>query len=258
MRSSMRSSLAAWLLLGIAAGRPVAGQEPAQAAADQVSIPPDPSGSLGPTLVCAARSEDGDAFLAEVSRARALEGSEAVEAALDALEPDARRMAADQPDDAAAQYRLAAVIGARLDYEKGRTKMSRAEQLRDQAKRVLELDPAHAGASYMLGRLHASVLRLSGFKRFMAKQLFGGRALDGASWEEAQELLEVAVREDPCVPEHHFELARVYAQRGDAPGAERELEAVRELTAGRDGREARLREKADAFERKWRQDGHTL
>ena len=117
--------------------------------------------------------------------------------------------------------------------------------------RVLELDPRHAGASYMLGRLHASVLRLGGFKRFMAKQLFGGGALEGASWEEAQRLLEVAVVEDPCVSEHHFELAQVYAQRGDASGAERELSYVRELTAGQDGRQARLRQRADELEREW-------
>jgi hypothetical protein len=197
--------------------------------------------------------EAADPFLAEVVRARGLETPDAVEAVLDALEPEARRMAAEAPDDAAAQYRLAAVMGARLDHESGRSKMSGAEQVRGQAQRVLELEPEHAGASYMLGRIHASVLRLGGFKRFLAKSLFGGRALEGASWEEAQRLLEVAVREDPCVPEHHFELARVYAQLGNTEGAETELESVRELTAGQEDRVAsRLREKADAFEKKWR------
>jgi hypothetical protein len=198
---------------------------------------------------CVARSDDGDAFLGAVSRARALESEEAAKAALDALEPDARSMAAEAPDDVAAQYRLAAVMGARLDHEHGRDKMSGAERLRDQAARVLELDPEHPGASYMLGRIHASVLRMGGFKRFMATQLFGGRALKGASWDEAQALLETAVRGDPCVPDHHFELARVYAERDDAAGAERELAYVRELTAGREGREGRLRERAEELGR---------
>ena len=132
-----------------------------------------------------------------------------------------------------------------LDHEHGRSKMSGAAQVRAQAERVLALDPTHPGASYMLGRIHASVLRMGGFKRFMAKQLFGGEALEGASWEAAQSLLEVAVRGAPCIPEHHFELARVYAQRGDAAAAAREIASVRQLTAGREGPDARLLERAE-------------
>jgi hypothetical protein len=199
--------------------------------------------------MCAALPEESDAFLADVARARAIEDDDAAKEALDALEPDARRRAAAAPNDVTAQYHLAAVMGARLDHEHGGSKMSGAEELRDQASLVLELDQEHAGASYMLGRIHASVLRLGGFKRFMAKALFGGGALKGASWDEAQALLEVAVRGDPCVPDHHFELARLYAERGDKAGAEREFAYVGELTAGEGGREARLRERAAEMSR---------
>jgi predicted Zn-dependent protease len=123
--------------------------------------------------------------------------------------------------------------------------------VRVQAQRVLELDPSHAGASYMLGRIHSSIKRMGGFKKFMARQLYGGEALEGASWDEAQRLLEVAVREDPCVPEHHFELARVYEARGDAEGAARAIASVRELTGdATDRRAARLRERVDELSRK--------
>jgi hypothetical protein len=260
MRSTFRAqALVAGVVLGLhAAPGAVAGQEtpgvlPAleqQAGrVDSVTAPSDRAGE-GSLSFCAARPED-DPFLAQVSRARELETPEAAQAALDALEPEARRFAAEAPNDAAAQYRLAAVMGARLDDEHGRSKMSGAGEVRDQAERVLELEPEHPGASYMLGRIHASVLRLGGLKRFLAKSLFGGKTLEGASWERAQALLEVAVRGDPCVPEHHFELARVYAQRGNTAGAERELASVRELTEGRDGRtSARLRERADELSRK--------
>ena len=247
-----RGVLVAWLLVGVPAGQPgiAAAQEPPAAVAEAVTIDQEQPGPGALPGICAARSDDGDTFLAEVALARELESPEAAKAALDALEPDARLMAAQSPDDVTAQYHLAAVMGARLDHEQGRSKMSGAEALRAQVLRVLELDPEHAGASYMLGKLHASVLRLGGFKRFLARQLFGGGALKGASWEEAQALLEVAVREDPCVPDHHFELARVYAERGDSAGAERELAYVSELTAGRDGRQARLRERAEELVRK--------
>jgi hypothetical protein len=254
MRSSISSGIVlAGLLVGLVALRPTAAgaQDPSQAAAGSAAIQqPEPALT---TLSCAAGSAESDLFLAEVMSARELADEEASKAALAALEPQAQRMAAESPDDAAAQYRLAAVWGAQLDHEQGRGKMSGASRVREQAQRVLALDPTHAGASYMLGRLHGSVLRMSGFKRFLAKSLFGGDALEGASWEQAQALLEVAVREDPCVPDHHFELARVYAHRGDAAAAERELAYVRELTAGHDGRLARLRERADELEKEWRE-----
>ena len=229
-----------------------AGQQASQAA-------PEPGqGGSAPTGLssrCAARPE-ADPFLAEVARARDIEDEAASRAALEALEPEARRRAEESPNDVTAQYHLAAVMGARLDHEDGADKIAGANELHDQAARVLALAPQHAGASYMMGKMHASVLRLGGFKRFLATNVLGGSALKNASWEQAQALLEVAVQEDPCVPEHHFELARVYAHHKDTAGWERELGYVRELTAGRDGRLAvRLRERADEFEREWRAKG---
>src|SRR5688500_6068056 len=157
-RSSVpRGTLLAWLLLGFAA----------QAAAGQVPpIHRDHADSEAFSTSCAVQAEESDPFLAEINRARALESEEAVKAALAALEPEARRLAEQSPNDVVAQTRLAAVMGAGLDFEHGRTKMAGASELRHQALRVLELDPEHAGASYMLGRIHASVLRLGRLKRF--------------------------------------------------------------------------------------------
>ena len=264
MRRSMRGTQAPWpvmgLLIGTVAGQPSpgAGQQAPAEAPQNAAHQQDRLTSGELSLSCASRSKPSDPFLAEVALARDLESPEAAKAALDALEPEARRMAEEAPSDAYAQYTLAAVLGARLDHESGRDKMAGAEQVRDQAERVLELAPEHAGASYMLGKIHASILRLGGFKRFLAKSIFGGGALEGASWEEAQALLETAVRGEPCVPEHHFELARVYAQKGDAEGAERELGYVRELTEGLDGRQARLRERAEEMGREWRAEGYEL
>jgi hypothetical protein len=146
-------------------------------------------------------------------------------------------------------------MGARLDHQSGTDKMSGAEELQGQAERVLALEPEHPGASYMLGKLHASVRRLGGVKRFLATTLFGGGALKGASWEEARSLLEQSVRGDPCVPEHHFELARVYAHDENVQGWERELAAVFELTESGDAREARLRARAEGFQKEWREKG---
>lgn len=123
--------------------------------------------------------------------------------------------AAARPADVDVQYLLAVVIGARTDIEEVRTRIRLAEALRDQAGRVLALDPGHPGAHHLLGRLHAAVLRMDGFSRFIATRILGGGDLAGASWEEARLRLEAAVVGDPCVPDHHYELARLYAERGE-------------------------------------------
>jgi hypothetical protein len=230
-----------------------AGQQAAPRAAAQVGLG-EPAGGERLYAICAARVES-DPFLVEVNRARDLDDPEASRAALQALEPEARRRAEESPQDAAAQYHLAAVMGALLDHADGTDKIGGANALHDQAARVLALAPEHAGASYMMGKLHASVRRLGGFKRFLATSILGGSALKDASWERAQELLEVAERGDPCVPEHHFELARVFAHHGDTAAWEVELAHVRELTEGRDGRLARLRERVDEMEKEWRSKG---
>jgi hypothetical protein len=218
------------------------------------ALPAPQAGASTGTLAerCAAVAEATDPFLAEVMRLRDHENAEEARAALAALEPGAREAAAAAPNDADAQYRLALVLGAELEHMDGTAKIEGATVVHDQASRVLALSPQHPGASYMLGKLHATVRRMSGLKRWVATSLLGGSALKDASWEQAQALLEVAVREAPCVPEHHFELARVYQARDDLPGAQRELGDVLELTAGKEGRATtRLRERTQQFWQEW-------
>jgi hypothetical protein len=253
MRRSIPSVLAILAAISAAPVTGVMAQDASRVAtqsAVDAAVPANPGTLRG---LCEARP-DGDPFLAEVLRARDLETEEAIGAALQALEPQARRMAEEAPTDVAAQYRLAAVMGAGLDIEHGTSKVSGASELHPQVVRVLQLQPDHPGASYMLGKMHASILRMSGLKRFMAKTLLGGAAMEGASWEEAQARLELAARAEPCVPEHHFELARAYAEQGHTEGWERELASVLELTAdGTSAREARLRQRSEEFAREWRQ-----
>ena len=53
-------------------------------------------------------------------------------------------------------------------------------------------------------------MRLSGFKRFIATQILGGKALSEASWESAESYLAAAARLRPEVPAHHYELGILY------------------------------------------------
>src|SRR5262249_42898736 len=137
MGVSMRAALVAALLVAA----PTAAQRP--------------SPSLLPG--CARAPDRADPFLTQVSRARELPTQAALDSALDVLEPQARRLSVQSPTDAAAQYRLAAVLGARLDFEHGSSKMKGAGQVLDQARRVLALDATHAGASYIVGKIQSGV-----------------------------------------------------------------------------------------------------
>jgi predicted Zn-dependent protease len=153
------------------------------------------------------------------------------------------------PSDLASQYLYAVALGVRTELERGRAQLRKAEELHRQVERVLSLDPDHAGALYIQGRLNAAVMRLSRIRRFLATRLFGGAVLASASWEKAQRLLEAAVREDPCVPDHHLELARVYAETGDPARARAELDLFFGLLA-EDDRALTMEEKGRALMRK--------
>jgi tetratricopeptide (TPR) repeat protein len=113
--------------------------------------------------------------------------------------------------DADDLFVLAAVRGAEATLEGGTSQVRAAEAAFRHSQRVLELEPGHAGAAYVLGRLNAGVMRTSRITRFLASRLMGGDALGDASWDEARRLLEIAVEARPCDAEYRYELGRVYA-----------------------------------------------
>jgi len=191
---------------------------------------------------CGVETQSHHAFLTRISAL--LGGSDRpMTRALDELEAEAREGAAAAPDNADAQYGLAAVLGVRTDLAEGRVRLESAERLLDQVQRVLEIEPSHPGAHHIVGRLNAGVMRMSRLDRFLARTLLGGDVLDQASWSVAREHLETAESHDPCVPDHHYELARLYLDR-DEPGlAYREIGHVMGLTALDANRWANVRDK---------------
>jgi hypothetical protein len=137
--------------------------------------------------------------------------------------------AAARPDAVRAQYLLAVALGAQAEVEGGRTRIRAARALHEQLAVVFELDPGHPGAQHLLGRLHAAVRRMDSVTRWVATRLLGGGALAQASWTEARAWLESAVVGDPCVPDHHYELARLYADLGQDEAARERLGRLLEL-----------------------------
>jgi len=129
---------------------------------------------------------------------------------LDLAEAEARRAVEEVPDDVGRRFAVAVVLGLRADREGGRTKVRAASGLHDELRGILELDPEHAPARHLLGRLHAGVMRMDRVMRWIATHLLGGGALAEASWEEAERNLSFAEERAPEVLDHHYELARLY------------------------------------------------
>lgn len=182
--------------------------------------PPRPSSAGGVDSVwvlidAAAAASDGD------RQKQILRGAETLaRAALEGHEQDVPRL-----------YALAAVLGLRANLEGGRTKIRVASELSSRLDEILTLDPEHAGARHMLGRLHAAVRRMGGVTRWLATNLLGGDALKRASWALAEENLLFAERHAPAVPDHHLQLALLYRDTDRPELAIEELTHVMDLQA---------------------------
>ena len=90
-----------------------------------------------------------------------------------------------------------------------------ADAIRSEALLTLQADPLHPDGLHALGMWHAELMRLNGASRRFAKWFLGADLLESANWDDAQSLLEDAVRVDPARIIHRLELGGIYADRGD-------------------------------------------
>ncbi len=141
----------------------------------------------------------------------------------------AARAAVDvDPDSAEAHFTLAVCIGQVALFEGGRTKIRLSQEIKQEAERVLELNPRHDGAYHVLGRWHYAIGTLSWILKASAKLIYGGVPL-GASVEAGAEMFERAIELDPTKPVHHLEYARALVELGRYSEARQHLETSIEL-----------------------------
>jgi len=122
----------------------------------------------------------------------------------------ARALVLSAQDDADAHYLYAVALGNVLELSGTREKIRLASETRWEAETALGLDPSHAGAHHVLGRLHAAAMRLSPVVRFLATRLLGAEAMEGASWDRAEYHFVRAREQEPWNPRHALELGVLY------------------------------------------------
>ena len=108
-----------------------------------------------------------------------------------------------------ALYWYATARGLRADMEGGHDRVDLAAAVYEEAQAILKVEPDHAGAHHLLGRLHGGVMRLGRISRFVALRVLGGGALSDASWAEAERHFRTAIELEPNRVEHKLELATV-------------------------------------------------
>lgn len=166
----------------------------------------------------AAPARSGEAVLVEpvwerVRAGMAASGDEAEEAFARAVSLGRERVAC-LPGSADVHYVLAVALGLHMELQGIRTKVRMAGEVRDEAGAALELDPDHAGAHHVLGRLYAGIMRMGRVETFVVRRILGGGWMEEASWERAEEHFRRASEGEPDNPFHAMELGTLYMDTG--------------------------------------------
>jgi tetratricopeptide (TPR) repeat protein len=140
----------------------------------------------------------------------------------------ARRAVELNPRGAEGHLYVAIAVGRLALYHGGRTKIRLGEEVRDEARRAVELDPTNDLALHVLAQWHREVASLSGLLKMAAKVMYGGVPA-GASMEMAVEYFERAIAIRPEHIHHRLELGVTLMSMGRYEEAAGELELVLEL-----------------------------
>jgi len=136
----------------------------------------------------------------------------------------ARRAVQADAKSSMAHFALAKALGRRALSLGARDRVKYAGVVRDEALAALAIDSTNAGALHVMGMWNANIMRLSGFVRFLAKNVLGGKTFDQANWNEAARYLERAVALEPQRIVHHLDLAGIYRDRGETAKAREEYQ----------------------------------
>ncbi|MEZ4589392.1 MAG: tetratricopeptide repeat protein [Gemmatimonadales bacterium] len=143
----------------------------------------------------------------------------------------ARRAVTIDSNEVHGLFALSMALGRAALTRGPRQRIAMAGEVYRAASRARALAPDHDGVLHVLGLWHAEVMRTSGFNRFMARNILGGKLLGQASWDSAVALLSQAVERDPDRIYHRLDLARALADRKMYEEARHQLDTLLALPA---------------------------
>ena len=162
----------------------------------------------------------------EVDLAEAAPKGKGRDSLMDEAQTNAEAAVHLRPQDAEGHFSLARAMGRKALSVGTMDRIKYSKIVRAEALEALKADSTHPGALHVLGMWNAEVMRVNGFARTIAKTFLGAQIFALANWDDAQRLLETAVRRDPKRIVHRLDLAGIYADRGDKAKAKELYEAI--------------------------------
>lgn len=108
-----------------------------------------------------------------------------------------------------------------------KTKIANAKEIRSACDQVFKLDPNNATAFHIMGRWHRTFASLNGFEKTMINTLYGG-VPKGGTYADALEMFSKAIKLEPKLSMHVYELAVTYYEMGQKENAKKFAQKVME------------------------------
>lgn len=150
------------------------------------------------------------------------------------------------PDSASAHECLAVAIGRQALREGPRARLALSKEIKAEADRAIELDPARGRAWHVLAVWNTRVAGLNAFERMAANTVLGG-VPKGASHDQALVAFQKAIELEPTYVHHRVEYARLLKELKRPADARRELEKALELEPTSSALDARYQAEARAL-----------
>ena len=103
-----------------------------------------------------------------------------------------------------------------------KAKISNAKEIKKECDLTLKLDPSNATAYHIMGRWHRTFASMNGFEKTMVNTFYGGTP-KGGTYADALENLRTAIKLEPNLSMHVYELALTYYEMGEKENAKKFL-----------------------------------
>ncbi|MEJ8755403.1 hypothetical protein WG947_00225 [Pontibacter sp. H259] len=128
-----------------------------------------------------------------------------------------------KPNDAEANYVMAASLGAMAMISGPKQRLASINQMKTFLDAALASNAQHAGAWHLLGRWYFKMANLN-FAEATASKMFFGGVCGAATNEEAATALQTAIKYNPMKIQYYYDLATVYREMKSTEACTQTLE----------------------------------